>query len=430
MKSKDILEGLGFIDEKFIEEANEEIAKEKIKKSKILKMIVPIAASLAIIVTSIAFWQQGQNLSPIQPNVDNLPSIVGDNKEDGITATEYTLSLNEANAISNDRNLAIKGHFWNELTDKEIKEVLPIISEKYDINSTVHYSSEDNVATIFQVYSNGTTSKNQSIGITIAPNKIEKCYIIDGEPILSEFDGISIEAGLFITDKNSNNEQDYVYFADFKIDNIAYYIEFRSENKEAEEDFKRLIPEIILGGKANLSILENPIIPKLIDEELLEEEAYNEVDFGKYLFEIPSAYEFNGAYRWLNQNRNSLYASWSNGYDDISISVSPNNEESISRIVSPEEINLYDISLYSIPWAESIPSDIRQIVENPVFNIEDLTLDMIKMRGYIRNEVGDPSSNSLNLRFSVLYDDIIIEIRSEGLSAEYLYEQLISLDTH
>ena len=427
MKPKEILEGLGFIDERFIEEANTKTYKQKTATNKILRFIIPLAASFALIITSVTIWQQGQPSLPVPPSLDDVPPIVNGNNDKITEPTEYTLFLNNTDLMMSADKIAIKGHFWNELTDEEIKQILPVLSEKHELTSTVHYSSQDNVATVFEVYADITTVKNQTVRITIAPDKIEKCYLIDGEPILSEIEGISIEAGVFVTDKNSKGNQNYIYFADFKIDGIAYYIEFVSENKKSEDDFTSLVADIILGGKADLSIFENPVIPNLIDEELSEQEAYNETDFGKYLFEIPSDYAFNGAYRWLNQNTNSLFASWSKGYNDVSISVYPNDEDSTSRIVSPEQTELYDMSLYPIPWAESMPNDTRQIIQNPVFRIEDLTLDMIKMRGYTFNEVGVPSGDSLNLRFSVLYGDIVVEIKSEDLSASYLYDKLISL---
>lgn len=72
------------------------------------------------------------------------------------------------------------------------------------------------------------------------------------------------------------------------------------------------------------------------------------------------------------------------------------------------------MALYSIPWADSMPRDKYHIIENPVFRMEDLTLNMIKLRGYTRGEAGDPSGNSLNMRFSVLYDDVVVAVNSEG----------------
>lgn len=59
-----------------------------------------------------------------------------------------------------------------------------------------------------------------------------------------------------------------------------------------------------------------------------------------------------------------------------------------------------------------------------VFKIEDLTIDVLKLRGYTRNEQGGSSKNSINMRFSVLYDDILVEVNTEGVSFEYLFNEL------
>ena len=280
MKPKHILEGLGFIDERFIEEAGTKTYKQKTTTNKIIKFIVPLAASFAVIITSIVFWR-GQNTPPILPSIDDVPGVVDGNTSDPTITTiptEYELHFNAADMISSDRNIAIKGHFWNEMTDEQINKVIPIVSQKYDVTGTVHYSSENDVATLFQVDTSVIIDESINGRITIAPNRIAKCYLIDGEPILSEIERISVEASVFVTDKNSKGNQNYIYFADFKIDDIAYYIEFVSENKKSEDDFTSLVADIILGGKADLSIFDDPVIPKLIDEELSEKEAYDEAD--------------------------------------------------------------------------------------------------------------------------------------------------------
>lgn len=71
-----------------------------------------------------------------------------------------------------------------------------------------------------------------------------------------------------------------------------------------------------------------------------------------------------------------------------------------------------------------MPKDKAHIIENPVFKIEDLTVDILRMRGYTRNEQSDPSKNSVNMRFSVLYDDILVEVNTEGVGFEYLFDEL------
>lgn len=425
MNGKDILLGLGHVDEQFIYEA--EI--KKINSSRrFFKYAMSIAASFAIVFSLFALNQNGGNTPPVNPNPDVLPPVISGDADVTKPSTNYKLQFNHASTLSASR-ITIKGHFWNTLDQEQILNVLPILSQNYEVEGTVHYSSEDGKAALYEISTAVTVNENMSGKVTVSPNEIVKDYTIVGEPIISQIEDTPIEAGLFITDKNSKGERNYIYYADFKLGGIAYYMEFASKNEKAEKDFTSVVADVVLGGKADVSIFDNPTIPKIIENNLTESEAYKETDFGKYLINIPTGYLFNSANRFLNQNNDLLFASWSKGYDDVRVQVSRLDENSKARIVSPQDTELYDMSLYSIPWADNMPRDKYHIIENPVFRIEDLTLGMIELRGYTRGETDDTSGNSLNLRFSVLYNEVVVEVSSEGVSAEYLYEELSALTT-
>lgn len=406
MDGKDLLNGLNQVDESLINEAEKK--KIKINKSNIRFAII-IAASFAIIITAFSLWSSHQNNLPISPD-NNIPPV------------EYTLYFNDVDSqIAG--NLYIKGHFWEQLSSEQKEKLLPNIVNKYQVEGTVNYSQTDGKTAIFNIQTNIQSKKKNDVKITIAPNKVIKCYLIDGEPVLSEIEGVKIEAGIFKTDKNSEGERNYIYYADFMIEDIAYYAEFAGA-KSDKEFFTSIIVDLILGGKADLSVLDNPTVPELRDEKLTENEAYKDTDFGVYLPKVPNGYQFNGATRFINQDSNYLFASWSEGYDDIDITISKLKEQDKVRIISVQDTDLYDMSLYPIPWADSMPSDTREIIENPIFKIEDLTVDILKMRGYFRGEANDPSGNSVNMRFSVLYQDILIELSTEGVNPEYLFDEL------
>ncbi len=413
MNGKDLLNGLNYIDESLINEAE----KTKIKKSAI-RFAIPIAASFVIIITVVSMWSNYQNNLPISPD-NNIPPIVSD--EDSHTNKEHTLYFNNVDSqIAN--KLYIEGHFWEELTSLQAEKLLSNIAKKYQIDGTVNYSHTAESTSLFSVNTNFNTN-GKDVKITIAPNEVIKCYLIKGKPVFSEIEGVKIEAGIFTTDKNSKGEKNYIYHADFKIDDVAYYVEYSGKETD-KEFFTNIISDIVLGGKADLSILNNPTVPELRDDKLTENEAYAETDFGAYLPKIPNSYLFNDATRFINQVNDYLFASWSHGYDDVSITISKLKEQDKDRIVSAQDKELYDMSLYPIPWGDSMPKDTREIIENPIFKIEDLTIDILKMRGYIRGETNDPSGNSVNMRFSVLYDGILIEVSTEGISSEYLFDEL------
>ncbi|NLN47732.1 MAG: hypothetical protein GX154_01240 [Clostridiales bacterium] len=413
MKGNDLLKGLTYVDDSLIKEAEE----HKLKKSPI-RLVLPLAASFALTIAVFTIWSNYSNHLPLSPG-NNIPPIVGN--EGPHSDKGYILYFNEADSQIA-ASIHIEGHFWEELTSAQIEGLFQDITKKYKIDGTVNYSYKSGSASVFNIDAR-FNANGKDVKVTIAPGEMIKCYLIEGEPIFSEIEGVNIEAGIFITDKNSKGQLNYIYYADFKIDDIAYNVEYIG-NKDDKDFFTNIIADIVLGGKADLSVLENPVVPKLRSDRLTEIEAYGEKDFGAYLLKVPNNYTFNDATRFVNQNSDFLSSSWSRGYDDIRITISKLNEQDKERIVSLKDTKLYDMSLYPIPWAESMPRDKANIIENPIFKIEELTIDILKLRGYTRNEQGGPGKNIINMRFSVLYDDILVEVNTEGVSYEYLFNEL------
>ena len=90
-----------------------------------------------------------------------------------------------------------------------------------------------------------------------------------------------------------------------------------------------------------------------------------------------------------------------------------------------DETENYDLTLYSIPRASSVPDELREIVDNPIFYAEDLTMEAVWARAYKAEESGD--SNGWRMKFSVKYDDTVVEIRSKGVDPEWIYQLLVDL---
>lgn len=409
MKGNDLLRGMSYIDDSFIDEPE-----NKTVKKPIIRYAVLFAASFAIIIAAVSLLSIGENNLPISPDITM-------NSESPQPDKEYKLNFNKVDGMAA-RDLYIEGHFWEELNKEQTAKLLPKIADTYELNGTVHYSHKDGVTSVFSVDTQFQKSDKNGT-IAFAPNSVVRCCIVEGKPVFSEIEGVKIEAGIFITGKSNKT---YIYYADFKLDDVAYYVEY-SGNKYDEDFFTSVIADIISGGKADLSVLDNPVVPKLRDDRLTESEAYNDADFGAYLPEVPDSYQFNGATRFINQASDYLYASWSQNYNDIDFKVSRIAEYDRERIVSPDDVVLYDMSLYPIPWADSMPRDKSHIIENPIFRIEDLTLDIVKMREYVRGEEGDPSGNSVCMRFGVLYGDVLVEVSTEGVSSEYMFHELSKL---
>ena len=102
-------------------------------------------------------------------------------------------------------------------------------------------------------------------------------------------------------------------------------------------------------------------------------------------------------------------------------------EEDKQRLTHTEETERYDLSLYPIPRADSVPEELREVVDNPIFYAEELSPELIWARAYKTGEQGD--SNGWRMSFSVLYGDMVVTVRSKGVDPDWIYKQLASFSS-
>ncbi|NMA26043.1 MAG: hypothetical protein GX936_10345 [Clostridiales bacterium] len=160
-----------------------------------------------------------------------------------------------------------------------------------------------------------------------------------------------------------------------------------------------------------------------VADELDLNEAYADPDFGAYLPRtVPSGFAFESAVRFIDQESDYLSVLWAKGMGNIHWSVSLLVEGDKSRLTSVADTENYDLSLYPIPRAESVPLHLRAIVNNPVFRIEDLTPEAIRARSYTVQDAGDISGP--RMRFGVLYGDVLAELNVKGATPEDVFEML------
>lgn len=123
----------------------------------------------------------------------------------------------------------------------------------------------------------------------------------------------------------------------------------------------------------------------------------------------------------------TLFAYWtkSGAYDYIEWKVSLYSEADAGRVTAAADTRNYDMSLYPIPLSESVPEELRQIVDHPIFSADELTQDVVNRRAYHVNDSGDTSGPRMNL--GVLYGEVLVEVTAKGVSTEWLYERLSDL---
>ena len=156
------------------------------------------------------------------------------------------------------------------------------------------------------------------------------------------------------------------------------------------------------------------------------EEARREADFAPYLpREDFSGYgEFTGRLTYQEGNEHTLFLRWSWGYDDVTIRVElPEGDTVWGNVVDVGAPETYDLRLYPVPWADSVPEAYRETVDNPVFRAEDMSRAVVEARAYTPSEQGD--TNSLRIRFAVLHPDgTLVDYSCEGLSVEQVWDMV------
>lgn len=417
MNSKLLYKEIGMIDDDLILEA------DTFKKAKYFPIIarrLGLVACFAAVIFSV-FLPQLIGENSIFPKRGATNDKVYTNHNTPHKTDDKILIFNKASS-SSQNDIYIPGHFWQELSREELSAILPGFSD-VNITATANFEGD---GTLFNIDIHTKMKSGTDVYIQLAPGDPILDYFFDSKIMESKIDGVDVIAGYF--EGNHIN----IYFANFKLEDVGYYLECRIDTKEKEliekekEMFTELIYHIISGGSADFSIL-NPVIPELKDEILTKDEVYADKDFGGYIPEnVPDGFVFESSNRFINQEQNYLSVLWTKGLNEIRWMVSKRSQSSEFRITSVDDKKNYDLSLYPIPRASSVPENLREIVENPIFPIEDLTLDVVKARAYTINDTGDV--DGYRMRFSVLYDgNILIEVRSKGVDPEDVFNQLINI---
>lgn len=181
-----------------------------------------------------------------------------------------------------------------------------------------------------------------------------------------------------------------------------------------------LVGQTLSGGVYLGDLLTNGEVPAWREETFsCLEQAREQAAFAPYLPEtdIPGYGEFYAALSYQEGVRNRLTVRWSRGYDDVSVTVSlPEGTPTyhLADVNRPEE---YDLSLYSIPWCDSVPEEYRDTVNMPTFRAEDMSLAVVESRGHEKDTGG------LTFSFGVLHQSgVLVEYRCDGLTAQAVWE--------
>lgn len=433
MNKQQLYREVGLVDGDLIQEA--ETRRKRFRRSLWVKGLAA-AACIAVGVIGIV-WKQ-EVMQPKKPQefvyekgpdlaTESVKGNAGEEMVSDSAGDEYALMLNPVSGQMAS-SLAVPGHFWEELTEEETAAICPAaknIEGCGKLPLTAHYNGDG-----VPVFVEGTaeTEGGGDIYLQIAPGEVVlDCVFVTDTQEVSEINGISVVAGCF----DNTTDGKTVYFANFKIEDVGYYLKLTGGKAEMAL-LPAVIDEIICGGKADFSAL-HPQIPEWREGSLTLEEAYRDEEFGKWLpGEIPEGFGFEEARRVFyegtkgREETNYLSVCWLKGMEEISWDVSYLTEEERARITAVSDTANYDLSLYPIPRAESVPEELWEIVDDPIFKIEDLTEEAVWARAYRIEEQGD--TDGYRMRFSVLYPgNVLVGISVKGIDPEQVYQMLAQL---
>lgn len=165
--------------------------------------------------------------------------------------------------------------------------------------------------------------------------------------------------------------------------------------------------------------------PLFVGREMTAAEARANEAFGKYLPQsLPNGFAEESVMKVDDGGGGYLTGLWTCGRSEIAWTVQPFTERDEERVVSVGDTEKYDVSLYSIPYADSVPEEIRTVFNEPIFVADELNEDAVNARTRISDEPGDGGSR---IHFSVKFGDVLVRINAKGADADWVYSQLRSI---
>lgn len=406
MKSEDLFRAIGESDSNFLEHSEREV---KTNKRSMFIRLLGLAACLCIFIAAVLF----------KPHTNPVPPTPGNNNPSQDWTITYNQAVDEADTANTKYDFY---RFIEELDKEDLSDVGPGTAFRWMDYSG--YATFDGTGNLIDVIINVTNTKwGGTTTVTMQKGKVVSDYILPGNPIVSDFNGTKVTAYEY-------DAGDHVMLElTFEINSTGFLVSADvqpGDMEKAKSDIYDLLECYTTNRTIDLSSVKASTISEWISKNLTFSEALKDESFGMYMpSSVPNGFKSENIQRFKDQKSDFLSGVWTHGYDDLRWKISYLGEGNDDRITSVKDKRNYDLSLYPVPRADSVPDELREIVDNPIFRIDELPLDAVKARAYTLDDAGD--SNSYRMHFSVLYRDVLVEISSKGISPEWMYNQLKSI---
>ena len=416
MSKNRVIDALGRIDGDMIRSV-ENLRREK--KRPMWRKWAAAAACLCLFIAAAAA------IPHLLPDTAQLPpdtSQSGGQEHTKGPLPRWTIHYNEVSSMIAANRKFIKGVFTEPLNDAELAALMPNAGL-----TCSGYARFDDKGNLLDVEMQTETSLPESpVRIGLADYFFGFDFVLSGTEVVSVCNGVDFRAYQY----QSGNTVELSAYAIINDIYFAFAMNVLQDDLEqAKEDFHRVLECFAYyeESEPDLSTLVPDEIPELTEVIFSSlSEARAEPDFGRYLpSELPAGFGDAAIRRFKFQNANYLSALWSKGLNVLNWVVRPCTEADAHRFTGVDEKENYDLSLYPIPRADSVPDELREIVDDPVFEADELTPEAVYCRAYKVEDAGD--TDGWRMRFSVKFGDVLVSVSTKGVEPRWLYQQLIRL---
>lgn len=353
----------------------------------------------------------------------------GDTDVDGpetvFVPTYNTISAPEVSGDGAMSWLYIPAVFTRALTEEELGALTPGKLIGYmQLSGTVCFDGEGTLQSVTLTVT--TTLPEEAVTLVITPaGGKARDFVLPEEGVISPCNGVDYR----VYEYGGGNGVTLAAEAEIGGSGFFFTLETAQDAlTQAKQDFAEILECFTYydEGQPDLSAITAGELPWWTDRTLTLTEARQDERFGAYLpAAAPRGFAVESVRRWRDQWGQGLSALWTRGYDELSWQIRDFTEADEQRLTSVAETEHYDLSLYPIPRAESVPEALREIVDDPVFDAAELTEAAVRARAYRVEDSGD--SDGWRMAFSVRYGDTLITVRAKGVEPDWVFQQLAAL---
>lgn len=385
------------------------------------KKLMPVAACLCLILGAAFLLPR---LKAQEPAASEQPRpLIGEATVMPDIDWTATYNTSAPSFHSADRAFPL-GFFTEELSDKKLQAVLPQKQKDWMVITGRAGFTGDGA--LYNVVLAITTQDPQLQVQAVLGNDMEDYILMPEESAASRCGEL-----VYVISQVSYDDGNTQLYAAANIGDVPARFSLIVPNEKLERaktDFEAILECFAwyAEGKPELSAIKPDQIPDWYDRQITWAEASADEQFGDlWLTVLPAGFTEESIRRHKDMLNDYLSGLWTKGLDQLSWRVWYVTEEDQARMTSVADKENYDLSLYPIPRAESVPEALFQVVNDPIFDIEELTLEAVLCRAYTVEDVGD--SGGVRMMFSVRYGDKLVSVSTKGVDPQWLYEQLKAL---